>query len=170
MSPESFTQKVIPISAKLQRFAKSLLKDEDDASDTVQDVLLKLWDRRHLMAGIENVEAWCMKMIRNRALDKIRYQSYRRSNQIETAFEIASALPSPHKSVELKQGLEQMHQAMDELPERQKAVIHLREIEGYSYDEIAVIVGTDLNTIKVELHRARKKVRDKMKSIYGNDF
>jgi RNA polymerase sigma factor (sigma-70 family) len=170
MSPESFTQKIIPISAKLTRFAKSLLKDDEDANDAVQDVLLKLWNRRHLMAGIENVEAWCMKMVRNRALDKIRYQSYRRTNQIETAFEIESALPSPQKSIELKQGIEQMEKAIDELPERQNAIIHLREIEGYSYDEIAVIVGTDLNTIKVELHRARKKVREKMRSIYGNDF
>ncbi len=170
MSPESFTQKVIPISAKLERFAKSLLKDDEDASDAVQDVLLKLWDRRHLIAGIENVEAWCMKMVRNRALDKIRYQSYRRTNQIETAFEIASTAPSPQKSIELKQGLEQMNLVIDELPERQKAIIHLREMEGYTYDEIAAIVGTDLNTIKVELHRARKKVREKMKKIYGNDF
>ena len=72
MVARDFKTTVLPVSKKLLRFATHFLKDEDEAHDVVQDVFLKLWQKRDTLGEIENIEAFAMRMTRNRCLDVIR--------------------------------------------------------------------------------------------------
>ena len=72
MVAKDFKTKVLPVSNKLYRFAARLLSNEDEARDVVQDIFLKLWQKRNGLGEIKNIEAFAMRMTRNRCLDMLR--------------------------------------------------------------------------------------------------
>ena len=72
MLAREFKTDVLPISNKLLRFAIQILQDEEEAKDVLQDVFLKLWQKRDDLNKVENLEAFAMRMVRNRCLDVIR--------------------------------------------------------------------------------------------------
>ncbi len=76
---------------------------------------------------------------------------------------------TPHEKTEIHESMEQVSQLIASLPEKQRQVIHLRDVEGYSYNEICDILELDMNQVKVNLFRARNAVREKLLKInaYG---
>jgi len=67
-----FKKDVLPLCNKLLRFAFQILQDEEEAKDVLQDIYLKLWQKRDDLGKVENMEAFAMRMIRNRCLDVVR--------------------------------------------------------------------------------------------------
>ena len=159
MIARDFKTNILPVSKKLLRFATQLLKDEDEAKDVVQDVFLKLWQKRDELEKVENIEAFTMRMTRNRCLDVIR------SNKTipisaETDRRMKEETVDVHKHVEFTESANQIKKLINQLPDLQRTVMYLRDIEQLSYDEIAETTELHLNAIRVNLSRARKKVRD----------
>jgi RNA polymerase sigma-70 factor (ECF subfamily) len=76
---------------------------------------------------------------------------------------------TPHEKTEIHESMQQVSQLIASLPEKQRQVIHLRDVEGYSYNEICEILELDMNQVKVNLFRARNAVREKLLKInaYG---
>ena len=72
MLARDFKTEVLPMSSKLLRFALQILQDEEEAKDVLQDIFLKLWQKRDELEKVENLEAFVLRMIRNRCLDLIR--------------------------------------------------------------------------------------------------
>jgi len=153
-----FHQRVLPVCDKLYRFSYRLLGNVEEAEDVVQEVLLKVWNKRHEMHTYLNMEAWCMRLTKNLSLDKLRV----RKQFVDTEYLDRSSILSPESPMEqlvLEDAVDLVHQIIATLPENQKVVIQLRDIEGYSYQEIADISEMTLDQVKVNLHRARKTIK-----------
>jgi len=162
MNLEMFETLVIPTKNKLYRFAFRLLGSSEEAQDVVQDVFIKLWNGRDQLAEVQNMEAWCMRITKNLSLDRIRARQRRSTDSINDAFEIRHDGLTPHERTEIHENMQQINQMIAALPEKQRQVIHLRDIEGYSYNEICEILELDMNQVKVNLFRARSAVREKL--------
>jgi RNA polymerase sigma-70 factor (ECF subfamily) len=145
------------------------LDNEEEAKDVVQEVFIKVWNGRERMNEVENWEAWCMKMTKNLSLDRIRSRQRRAVDSIDDHFDVSTATLSPHESTELNESMQRITLFINSLPEKQRQVIHLRDVEGYSYNEICEILELDMNQVKVNLFRARSSVREKLIKInaYG---
>ncbi|MGO4291494.1 RNA polymerase sigma factor [Chitinophaga sp. RAB17] len=170
MSLERFLTQVVPVRQKLYRFAFRLLGNEEDAQDITQDALMKVWGMQEKMVELQNMEAWCMRITRNLALDKIKSRKYRMSDDLDRAGELpAVQQQSPHAATEQNDVMQKVHVAINALPEKYRTILQLRDIDGHSYQEIADILDIDMNDVKVNLHRARKTVREKLQNlqVYG---
>lgn len=168
MLAKDFKTYVLPISNKLLRFALQILQDEEEAKDVLQDIFLKLWQKRDELEKVENLEAFAIRMIRNRCLDVIRtrrtvsLEIVKKNSRMEEVFSDTDYL----ENVELA-GL--IKRIIAGLPDLQRMVIQLRDIEQLEYEEIAEATELNVNAIRVNLSRARKKVRDEILKIqnYG---
>jgi RNA polymerase sigma-70 factor (family 1) len=168
MVASDFKTKVLPLSKKLLRFAVRFMKDEDEARDVVQDVFLKLWQKKEELEQIENMEAFAMRMTRNRCFDILR------ANKVvpidaETDRKMKQETIDVHSQIELSEAAGQVKKLIDRLPDLQRNVMRLRDIEQLEYEEIAELTGLQVNAIRVNLSRARKKVRDEYLKIMRND-
>lgn len=168
MVAKDFKTRVLPLSKKLLRFATLFLQNEDDAKDVVQDVFLKLWQKRDDLSEIENIEAFAMRMTRNRCLDVVRANKVVAINA-ETNRKMREETVDVHSKIELSESANQIKTLISKLPDLQRTVMHLRDIEQLSYDEIAGVTNVNVNAIRVNLSRARKKVRDEFLKINDNE-
>lgn len=169
MNLEAFQTRVLPAKNKLYRFAFRLLGSSEEAKDVVQEVLIKVWNGREQMAEVQNMEAWCMRITKNLSLDRLRSNQRKPTDSIEGSFDLSQESLSPHESTELNESMQRINQLISALPEKQRQVIHLRDIEGYSYQEICEMLELDMSQVKVSLFRARNAVREKLLKInaYG---
>ncbi len=168
MVARDFKTTVLPVSKKLLRFATHFLKDENEAHDVVQDVFLKLWQKRETLDEVENIEAFAMRMTRNRCLDIIRAN---RTVPIdaETDRKMREESVDVHSQVELGETAKQIKRLIAELPDLQRTVMQLRDIEQLEYEEIAERTELKVNAIRVNLSRARKKVRDELIKLNSDE-
>jgi RNA polymerase sigma-70 factor (family 1) len=167
MIARDFKTNILPVSKKLLRFATHFLKDEDEAKDAVQDVFLKLWQKRDELEKIENIEAYAMQMTRNRCLDVIR-TNRTVSISAETDRKMKEESVDVHLQVEYSESATQIKKLIDKLPDLQRTIMSMRDIEQLSYDEIAETTALQINAIRVNLSRARKKVRDEFLKLNQN--
>lgn len=168
MTTEEFKSEVLPVKNKLYRFALRMLGDEDEAQDIVQEIFLRLWSKKERLREYRNLEAFAMTMTRNLCLDRLKSPSARKQTIDES-----SDMPdekTPYAKTEMSDTLRLVKQVMDRLPEQQRTVIHLRDVEECDFDEIAEITGLSLNNIRVLLSRARKKIRDTLIKIHNYEF
>ena len=143
---------------KLYRYALRFVKDSDSAEDVVQDVMSKLWQKREEADGIENLEAWLMVLTRNRSLDLLRKQKDNHVS-VDEAYTISDKEPAADKRLETADLMSLLETCLNQLPEKQRTVFHLREIEQMAYEEIAQVTGYNLDDVKVSLFRARKHIQ-----------
>ena len=168
MTSEEFKSEVLPVKNKLYRFALRLLGDVEEAQDVVQDIFLRLWTKRDNLSEYRSIEAFAMTMTRNLCLDKLKSPASRKETFDETR-----EMPdntTPYTRTETSDTIRLVKMAMDALPEQQRMVIHLRDIEECDFDEIAEITGLSLNNVRVILSRARKKIRDTLIKINNYEF
>ncbi len=149
---------------KLYRYALRFVKDGESAEDVVQDVMYKLWQKRQEVDAIENLEAWLMVLTRNRALDILRKVKDNQVN-IDEAYTISDQAPIPDKLMENADLMTQLNECLNQLPEKQRTVFHLREIEQMTYEEISAMTGFNLDDVKVSLFRARKHMQRMLSKI-----
>ena len=159
MTAADFTARVLPLRDKCYRFAVGMLRNGPESEDVAQDILLKLWDRRERLGEIDNLEAFAIRATRNAALDRMKHSAWRTKDTAEL-FDMTSATVAPDRRVEEAEAVEAVFATMTHLPELQRAILHLREVEEQSYDEIAAALEISVAKVKVYLHRARKRVRE----------
>ncbi len=169
MSLEAFKTRVLPVKDKLYRLAWRLMKNEDEAKDIVQEVLLKMWERRSEWEKYRNMEAWCMRVTRNLAIDRLKSRQYKHTHAFPAGFDAREQNMNPHQKSELIDIMNRIKKFISDLPEKQKLVIQLRDMEGFTYKEIGEILDIDINQVKVNLFRARQAVKENLLNIntYG---
>jgi RNA polymerase sigma factor (sigma-70 family) len=169
MNLEAFQNRVLPTKNKLFRFALRFLNNEEEAKDVVQEVFIRVWNGREQMNEVQNWEAWCMRITKNLSLDRIRSMSRKNAQPLEQAFDVHHSALTPHETTELQESMQSINTLIASLPEKQRQVMHLRDVEGYSYNEICEILELDMNQVKVNLFRARNAVRERLIKInaYG---
>ncbi len=168
MTADSFNAEVLPIKNKLYRFALRLLDDHEEAKDTVQEVFLRLWTKREKLAEYRSVEAFAMIITKNLCLDKLK-SSRSKNVELKDQLEHTDSI-TPYQHTETKDMKNKVTHIINTLPEQQKMAIQLRDIEGLGYDEIAEVMEMSLNNVRVNLSRARKKVRDILIKAQNYEF
>ncbi|MEI6433395.1 MAG: sigma-70 family RNA polymerase sigma factor [Bacteroidota bacterium] len=158
MTLQEFQIQVYPLKNKLFRFAKQILAQTEEAEDVVQEVFIRLWNKREKLDEYRSLEALAMVATKNMCLDKIKAKRYPVEN-IENHRYFLENMPEETKAdhSDLIYGI---NQAMKALPEQQRMIVHLRDIEGYEFEDIAEITGMNENAIRVALSRARKRIRE----------
>ncbi|NQX90947.1 MAG: sigma-70 family RNA polymerase sigma factor [Flavobacteriales bacterium] len=159
MTQEEFQNNVLPLKDKMFRFAFRFLQNKSDAEDTVQDVMLKLWEMDQQTSEVKNIEAWCMTMTRNKALDSLKKMN-RTEKELDGVVYKAQSIETPLDQLERKEALKEVKRFLHSMPKPQQLVVELRDFQGKTYAEIAELLNMDMSSVKVNLHRARKKVRD----------
>lgn len=161
MERAEFEKTVLPVSRNLYRFAFRLLSNAEDAEDAVQDVCIKLWNMRGRLGEYRNVEALAMTMTRNYCLDMLRRKG-RQPFQDNRSEEIRTEETDPHAEAENRESFRLVMKIVNDLPDKYRTVLIMRDVEGQSYEEIVEREGLNLNTVRVNLSRARKMVREKL--------
>lgn len=164
MQSETIITQALPYRDKIYRYALKIVSNPMDAEDVVQEVMIKLWQKKESIDQIENVEAWCMTVARNLSIDKIRRRK-NSSTEIESYHFISDTAATPDVVAEDKESLSYVMKIMGELPEHQREIVHLRDVEGYTYREIAEIAGLSEDQVKVNLFRARQKLKVMLKDF-----
>ncbi|NUN99884.1 MAG: RNA polymerase sigma factor [Saprospiraceae bacterium] len=159
MSLTYFKQQIMPVKDKLYRLALRIMADDAEAQDVVQEVLVKAWKQQEVWPTLRNVEAWCMKLTKNHAIDKIRSRHQQGNLEEPSMRGISTDAPSPLAMAEHSDTMAHLTKIMQQLPEKQRIVMHLRDIEELSYQEIADMLEMPMNQVKVNLFRARNQVR-----------
>jgi RNA polymerase sigma-70 factor (ECF subfamily) len=161
MLASEFKKSVLPLSSKLLRFAIHLTQDEEEARDAIQDIFLKLWQKKESLDRVENIEAFAMQMTRNRCLDLLRSKNstFNGNQRLKQEKEEHQNL---QREIELSETASLIKKLISRLPDIQQTVMFLRDVEQYEFEEIARITEMNVNAIRVVLSRARKKVRDEL--------
>lgn len=158
MDAVSFKKMFLPYHRKLYGVALRLLENEDDACDVLQDAYLKLWDKRDTLGFIDNPEAFCTTLVRNMCVDLLRSPRYvRERQQVELTETLPVAAPDETASRDNAQVVQTL---IARLPLQQRQVICLRDVQGYSFQEIEQLTGLSASNVRVVLSRARKKIRE----------
>ena len=146
----------------LYRLCYSILLVREDAEDAVQDLYERLW-RRRLFLRQEGFRSLVMTAIRNAALDRLRERERRRSASIDEVATEGVELEDRRDEVLIIKGI------IERLPEREREVIHLRDVEGMAFEDIAEVVGCSEVAARMAHSRARQKVREEFSKImnYG---
>lgn len=162
MPQPNFLQRVMAVKDKLFRFAFRLTGQRVEAEDVVQEVFLRVWNKREQADQIANLEAFCMQIARNLSIDRLR-QKDRQHSDLE---QLPEARDIDHRTPEqwaLQQDLAQkVRQLVEQLPIKQKMVLQLRDIEEMSYQEIAQTLDISMDQVKVNLFRARNFIREQL--------
>ena len=125
----SFRDNILPLKDKLFRLALRITFDSSEAEDIVQDTLIKVWDKRDEWQQIESIESYCMTITRNLAIDRSQKMEARNMELTPEAQEMPDTL-TPEKLFEQDEQLRLIHQAINSLPEKQRTIVQLRDIEG----------------------------------------
>jgi RNA polymerase sigma factor (sigma-70 family) len=169
MARTDFNKLVHTIGRKLYVHAYRILRNKEGSEDAVQEVFVKLWKMNTRLEEYESVEALAMTMIKNYCIDQIRKQKYIEPGD-NSAFSLChDSEPSPQEKLENNETSALMHRIINDLPEMYREIIQLRDIEELTYEQIADKTGQNINTLRVNLSRARKSVRDEFKK-YLNEF
>ncbi|MFT6871483.1 MAG: RNA polymerase sigma-70 factor (family 1) [Roseivirga sp.] len=169
MDVSRFKAEVLPLKNKLFRFALNILRDEELAKDVVQECLIKVWEKRSEIDQIQNLEAWCMQITRNKALDKLRSKHVKKTDLFEVEFDTRKERDTPFVVTEREDLMSRIKDLIEALPSRQREVMQLRDIEGLSYKEVAENLDIDINLVKTNLFRARRKLKESLMKVdaYG---
>lgn len=157
MELEVFRRVYVPLSGSLYRIAYSYLRSEADAKDAVQDTFVRLWNSRSRLDGIDSPEAYAMTLVRNICIDRLRAAARHPSEEIG---EMTGDDPPPESRYIDKERLRRVMKAMDELPDGERKAVRMRALEGKEYSQIALETGLSLQSLRVLLSRARKKLKE----------
>ena len=164
MTQADFTNLVLPFKDKVFRLAKRLLVSREEAEDATQEILLKLWNKKQDIEKYRNTEAFAMTMTKNFCLDRLKSKQAQNLKIVHSNYTDNSS--SLQKQVEARDSMDWVSKIIEDLPEQQKMIIQLRDIEQYDFAEIAKMLEMKETAIRVNLSRARKTIREKLTNTH----
>jgi RNA polymerase sigma-70 factor (ECF subfamily) len=168
MQEISFRNDILPLKDKLFRLALRITLDRAEAEDVVQDTMIRVWNKREEWSQFESIEAYCLVIAKNLAIDrsqKKEAQNVELTPDLEEAYDASG----PYDQLVNEERMKLIHQLINDLPEKQRLIMQLRDIEGETYKEIANVLNLTEEQVKVNLFRARQKVKQRYTEIeeYG---
>ena len=164
MKTISFQSDILPLKNELYRMALRITMNAADAEDVVQETMMKVWNRRDQWNQIESIEAFCLTICRNLSLDKVRRMD-NQTQSLDAAYDpkdqgVAS---NPEEQAIQSDRVRLVRQMINQLPEKQRSCMQLRDMEGKSYKDIATVLDITEEQVKVNIFRARQTIREKFK-------
>ena len=170
MKEISFQNDVLPLKNKLFRLALRITLNREEAEDVVQDTLIKVWNARDRWQELDSIEAYSLTIARNLSLDRIKKMENQNDSLEEQNTErLDENTSTPSERMIQKDKLDIVRNIIDELPEKQRSCLQLRDIEGKSYKEIADILSITEDQVKVNIFRAHQTVKQRFQQFdrYG---
>lgn len=156
MSPGEFRNSYLPLKDALFRVAFYILESVPDAEDAVQDLYLKLWDAGPALETVRNPKAYCVTLMRNMCLDRLRRADRRKTDGMpETE---AGEAPADER-LDGRERIKRVCRIMEDLPERERMVLRMKVFEDRSYGEIQQSTGIGYLSLRVLLSNARRKIK-----------
>ncbi|MCO4821727.1 MAG: RNA polymerase sigma factor [Flavobacteriaceae bacterium] len=165
MKQAEFLNIVMPFKDKVFRLAKRLLVSQEEAEDATQEILIKLWKNKTKIQEYKNVEAFSMTMTKNFCLDRLKSKHAQNLKIVHSNYQDKNV--SLQKQIELNDSVSIVERMMEDLPEQQKIIVQLRDIEQYEFSEIAKVLEINETAIRVALSRARKTLREKLTKTHN---
>ena len=167
MKQISFQTDILPLKNELFRMALRMTQNPADAEDVVQETMMKVWSRREQWNQIESIEAFCLTICRNVALDKMRRMDHQEQS-LDATIDAAdrSHFSNPEEQAIQRDLVRMVRQLIAQLSEKQRSCMQLRDIEGKSYKEIAEVLGITEQQVKINIFRARQTIKEKVFSLF----
>lgn len=161
MNTAEFKHRFMPLSRKLYAVARRITGNGQDAEDIVQEAYMKLWDRRNDMDHVVNVEAYCVTLVKRLCYDAV----HERLPDDDAGGDVACDADDAG----MRDDAMHVRQMIDRLPEQQRMVITMRDVDDCSYEDIEKKTGMSAVNVRVMLSRARKKIREQFKELLDNE-
>lgn len=169
MKEISFRNDVLPLKDKLFRLALRITLNREEAEDIVQDTLIKVWNSRNKWQQLDSIEAYSLTIARNLSLDRIKKMENQNGSLEDEKTERPDVTSNPSERMIQKDKLDIVKRMIDELPEKQRSCIQLRDIEGKAYKDITLILGITEEQVKINIFRARQTIKQRFQQFdkYG---
>jgi len=169
MKKISFRNDVLPLKNQLYRLALRITLNSAEAEDIVQETMIKVWNNREAWEEIESIEAFCYTICRNLSLDSLKKHDNQNSQLDSTGGDAPDSAYNPYEDIIHKDRMSVVKKIVDELPEKQRFCMQLRDFEGKAYKDIANVLEITEEQVKVNIYRARQAVKQKFQEIdnYG---
>jgi RNA polymerase sigma-70 factor (ECF subfamily) len=154
---EHLEKNIVPMRRKLMKTALKYLQRREDAEDAVQEALLSLWRARSRLNSVLTPEVFATRRIYDICCHKL---MRRKETVLPDDRNLGHSLDTPYTQLELHDAVERAVRIIDSLPRTMRTVIRMRDVEGYELDDIAAITEANISAVRVNLARARKRVRD----------
>jgi len=155
---DTLVQRYLP---RARRLAGRLMADPDDADDLVQDAFLRALDRIATFDVGRAFGPWFTRLLINTGIDQRRRQAVRRTESQDP--EMLAGKSSPYRDAERAELRQSLDKALQELPDRQRLIVSLFEIDGHSTEEVASMLSVSQVTVRWHLHQARRTLREALK-------
>ena len=165
MTAEEFKNTVIPFSRKLYPMLFRILKDEEETKDALQDLMVKLWDKRSELDNCLNRNAYIYRVAKNYGLDLLKKKRPVKIGEKEKHMMLN--MESGDLNSDVLEKYDYVRKVIGQLPENYQTVIQMRDIDGFSFEEISEFTGLEVTNIRVILSRARQKVKMEVEKIYS---
>ena len=159
MTHAIFKETVFCLKDEMYRFAKRFVISSDEAEDVVQDLMLKFWQKKEDLSSFGNLKSYVMKSVKNECLNRLKHED------VKMGFADFHQHTSEIYHVESNNLKDQIIGFINQLPEKQKAVIHLKDVEEYEVSEISEMLEMEENAVRVNLMRARQKVKEQISKL-----
>lgn len=165
MDANDFKEQFLPYQRRLYRVAFLLMGNAEDAEDMVQEAYLKLWKKRNeLPSDIDSMEAYCVTLTKNLCYDALREAHIDKDERSPEELKISNESTVSHE-IEVRDEANQVMRLIEGLPEQQRQIILMRDVNDRPYEEIEEETGLSAINIRVLLSRARKRIREQFKAI-----
>lgn len=162
---------VFEYERKVYNIAFRMFKNKTDAEDMAQEVFIKIYQKLNLFNFKSSFSTWIYRITVNTCLDEIRKRKREKNISLESDYqkEIESNYKEPERTLDSNEKLKKVEKVLYDLNEKHRVVIVLRDINGFSYDEIAKILDIKKGTVKSRISRARSKLIEKMELFDENE-
>ena len=160
MNQSDFLKVVLPFKDKVFRLAKRFLVSTEEAEDATQELIFKLWKNKDKLANYRNIEAFAMTMTKNYCYDRLKSKQASNLKLIHSNYKEKET--SLDKKIEYMDSVRKVHLLIENLPDQQKLIIQLRDIEQYDFEEICSMLQMKPTAVRVSLSRARKTIREQL--------
>jgi RNA polymerase sigma-70 factor (ECF subfamily) len=167
MTPEEFRKIILPEGRRLYALAFRYLNNREEAEDMVQEVMMKLWEGRDRKLNFASPAAWCTTMTRNACIDIIRRKRRIRHEELSDEILMPESVAGLVSVTDDREAVRIIGTIVSRLKEPYRSAVILRDMEGYSYEETAEVMQTNINALRTVLSRARKSIREEMERRYS---
>lgn len=145
--------------SRLFNFSMLYVHTKEAAEEIVNDIMIKVWNKRDNISSIENLETYLFVAVRNHSLNYLqKYSHYHIAIEPESGMAEVINIHNPEKEMEWKEINLKLHMAVEQLPDQCRTVFKLIKEEGFKYKQVAEILGLSPRTIETQLFRAIKKL------------
>ena len=159
MDQETFKINIFSLKDEMYRFAKRFVSSVDEAEDVVQDLMMKFWQKRDELVQYENVRAFALRCVKNECLNRLKH------HDVKMNFAAVQVSNADYYKNDVNNLKDHILKFISYLPEKQKMVIHLKDVEEYEVSEIAEVMDMEENAVRANLMRARQKVKEQIKQL-----